>query len=142
MIWGRPPAPVGQTIEGSIVFGDVIQVSDIGGDVTIITADRPPYRVDAFGAAAVPLSPERARAQPSRLLLARHQAVPFVGRDEQLSELANWMTTGDALSVRLLHASGGRARPAWPSTSPLTARRPDGQCGRCGTPRPRRRTAG
>jgi len=109
LITWRAPAPAGQTITGTVVFGDVIQISGVAGEVTVAT-DRPPYRMEAFPVAAASLSPERARAQPSRLLLPRYQVVPFTGRDDELVSLAAWMGAGEAVSVRLVHAGGGQGK--------------------------------
>lgn len=49
--------------------------------------------------------------QPSRLLDVRSQVVPFVGRDRELRQLADWRDSGTAgLSVLLLHAPGGQGK--------------------------------
>jgi tetratricopeptide (TPR) repeat protein len=96
-------------VAGSFVTGDLILVSGVGRDVRI-TTDRPPYRVGAFDALATPLSVQEAREQPSRLLLARYEVVPFVGRDEQLADLVGWLGQPGGVSVRLLHAAGGQGK--------------------------------
>ncbi|MCG5439023.1 tetratricopeptide repeat protein, partial [Micromonospora foliorum] len=108
MTW-RSPANTGQQVTDSIVFGPVIQIRDIAGTVTVV-ADRPPYQVEAFEPGAVPLPAGVARRQPSRLLLARHQMVPFVGRDTELDVLDRWMGGDEPVSVRLIHAAGGQGK--------------------------------
>ncbi|MBO3741211.1 tetratricopeptide repeat protein [Actinoplanes flavus] len=98
-----------QSISGSVVFGDVVMVQGVRGDVTI-SLDRPPYRVAQEMVRAVPLSAADARAQPSRMLLARHRIVPFTGRDGMLSDLAGWLAGEAPLAVRLIHAPGGQGK--------------------------------
>ena len=110
MIARRRPPAAGQSVTGSVVFGSIIQVSGVDGDVTISSGSPPPYRVANMDPTRVPLSPEQARAQPSRLLLARHQVVPFTGRDAELGDLAGWMGDAGAVSVRLVHAAGGQGK--------------------------------
>jgi nucleoside phosphorylase len=58
------------------------------------------------------------RASPSFLLNARHMIVPWHegGRSEILTALEAWADDPRAVAVRLLHAEGGVARPAWPSS--------------------------
>src|SRR5688572_27779941 len=84
-------------------------VSGVGGNVTIAT-ERPPYRVEAFPTVVETVPVEQARQQPSRLLLARHQVVPFTGRDADMAEVAAWMGLPGGVSVRLLHAAGGQGK--------------------------------
>ncbi|WP_203833837.1 tetratricopeptide repeat protein [Actinoplanes campanulatus] len=104
--WRRPA----QTVTGSVVFGDVVQVANVGGDVTVVSRDRPAYRVTAAEIAAVPLDAGQARAQPSRLLDARHRIVPFTGRDAELDEFAAWARSAATVSARLVHAAGGQGK--------------------------------
>ncbi|MFC8849733.1 tetratricopeptide repeat protein, partial [Micromonospora sp. NPDC057141] len=99
----------GQRLDNVVAFGDVIMVSGVGGDVTITTA-RPPYRVEAFPAVVESVGVEQARQRPSRLLLAQHRVVPFVGRDGDLAEVAEWMGRPGGVLVRLLHAAGGQGK--------------------------------
>ncbi|WP_217212446.1 tetratricopeptide repeat protein [Streptomyces sp. AC550_RSS872] len=109
-VWPKPPTAGGQRVDSTVVLGDVIQVQDVGGNVTV-TTDRPPYWVESWSAAKVILPAEQARAQPSRLLLARHQTVQFIGRDAQLRRLAEWMGRSEApLSVQLVYAAGGQGK--------------------------------
>ncbi|MEV0901378.1 tetratricopeptide repeat protein [Actinoplanes sp. NPDC049802] len=104
-----PGNRTGQSITGSVVFGDVVMVQGVRGDVTI-SLERPPYRVAEAVVRAVPLSAGDARAQPSRMLLARHRIVPFTGRGEMLSELGGWLSAEAPAAVRLLHAPGGQGK--------------------------------
>jgi len=106
--WGPRPAER-QVITGSVVFGDSIQISHVGGDVTV-SVDRPPYRVVPAGSAPVPVSVSRARAQPSRLLLARHQVVPFTGRERTLDDLAAWIGGAEPVAALLVHGAGGQGK--------------------------------
>jgi tetratricopeptide (TPR) repeat protein len=48
--------------------------------------------------------------QPSRLLLARHRIVEFVGRDEELASLAAWRDSSDARSATWLFGPGGQGK--------------------------------
>ncbi|WP_276328531.1 tetratricopeptide repeat protein [Micromonospora echinospora] len=108
MSW-RSPARDAQTVTASMVFGPVIQIRDVAGNVTVV-ADRPPYQIGDFTPGAVPLPVGTARRQPSRLLLARHQVVPFTGRDAELDALNTWMGGAEPVSVRLVHAAGGQGK--------------------------------
>src|SRR5690349_21687375 len=101
MTWWKPLASrAGQVVTGSVVFGDVLQVTGVGGDVRMVSPNPPPYRVAVADDRPVPVSADRARAQPSRLLLARHQIVPFVGRQQTLNTLAVWASTGELVAAR------------------------------------------
>ncbi|MEU4559494.1 tetratricopeptide repeat protein [Actinoplanes sp. NPDC023936] len=106
--WGSSP-DAGQTVTGSVVFGDIIMIAGAGGDVTI-SRDRPPYRVVPADHTPVPLPAARARSQPSRLLLARHQIVPFSGRERTLDGLAEWAGGDDPVSALLVHGAGGQGK--------------------------------
>ncbi|MFI1996333.1 tetratricopeptide repeat protein [Actinoplanes sp. NPDC020271] len=52
----------------------------------------------------------QARAQPSRLLLARHQVVPFTGREHILDRLAAWTGADEPVAVLLVHGAGGQGK--------------------------------
>ncbi|MEV7624624.1 hypothetical protein [Actinoplanes sp. NPDC089786] len=93
----------------TIVFGDVISVEHVGRDV-IISKQRPPYRFESFPMDAVPLAAGQARRQPSRLLLARHQIVPLVGRDDELADVCRWLDSPGQVRLRLVHAPGGHGK--------------------------------
>ncbi|MEV6602845.1 tetratricopeptide repeat protein [Kutzneria sp. NPDC051319] len=98
-----------QTVSGSLVFGDVIQITDVTGEVTINTRTPPPYQVTALSVDVEPLPTRKAQAQPSRLLLPRHRIVPFVGRDDELQRLTSW-GQGPGVAARLIHAGGGHGK--------------------------------
>ena len=53
---------------------------------------------------------EQARAQPSRLLLARYELVPFAGRADLLVELSGWLREAGPASVRLIYGAGGQGK--------------------------------
>lgn len=98
-----------QLVERSVVFGDVIQVLGVGGNVTIAT-DRPPYRVMESQSSLMALTIERALRQPSRMLLARHGIVPFVGRNDERAELLRWLSGDEIVSAQLVHGPGGQGK--------------------------------
>ena len=99
----------GQSVTGSVVLGDVIQIRDVGGNVSV-TLSRPVYRVEGYPAARFTLTVEQARAQPSRLLLARYELVPFAGRADLLMELSGWLREAEPTSVRLIYGPGGQGK--------------------------------
>ncbi|MGW1058194.1 tetratricopeptide repeat protein [Micromonospora rubida] len=103
-----PKRADGQTVTSSVLFGDVIQVSHVKGNVTIST-DRPPYRI-ASAATPVPPGRDEAQAQPSRLLLPCHQIVPFTGQQPALAAMAEWISSAEAMAVRMIHAAGGQGK--------------------------------
>jgi len=72
---------------------------------------RPAYRIDPFPAAAPLPAPDEVRSQPSRLLAARHRAVPFTGRTDELTQLAAWRDAPDAaLAVLLVYGPAGQGK--------------------------------
>ncbi|NRQ33936.1 tetratricopeptide repeat protein [Nonomuraea sp. NN258] len=109
-LWAQDQRDMGQMVNHSVVLGEVVQVRDVGGNVTI-NLSRPAYRMKTFPAARSWPGPEQARAHPSRLLMARYEVVPFVGRAGLLQELADWLSDPSVLvSVRLVHGSGGQGK--------------------------------
>ncbi|WP_412538660.1 tetratricopeptide repeat protein [Longispora sp. K20-0274] len=69
------------------------------------------YRLEAFRPAAARDTPDDwLMVQPSRLLDARAQVVPFTGRAAELADLEHWRDVTGALSVRLLHGAGGQGK--------------------------------
>lgn len=105
----RSPGDADQAVTNSIVFGDVVQISRVSGNVTV-AADRPMYQIEQFVHNAIPIDVEAARTRPSRLLLARHEVVPFTGRDSHLAQLQRWASNEDLVSVHLFHAAGGQGK--------------------------------
>jgi hypothetical protein len=73
---------------------------------------KPAYRIEDFPAAPRPVQLSRAQAQPSLLLRARSQVVPFTGRKEDVRELTRWRDHEDVpgLGLRLLHGPGGQGK--------------------------------
>jgi hypothetical protein len=67
------------------------------------------YSVEAF-----PSRPQidykKLRRQPSKLLSAENQVVPFVLREEELKRLASWRDCSDRGSVMMVHGSGGQGK--------------------------------
>jgi hypothetical protein len=109
---GRPDPAAGsalQLVTESVVLGDVIQIRDVGGNISV-QLTRPAYRVMDFPARPAALTVEQARAQPSRLLVARYEVVPFAGRAGLLAELSGWLREDGAASVRLIHGPGGQGK--------------------------------
>ena len=100
----------GQSVTGSVVVGDVIQLANVSGSVGV-TLTRPLYRVEGLAAVRGGLSVDRARAQPSLLLSARYEVVPFTGRVNLLQELADWLCEETSpVSVRLVYGPGGQGK--------------------------------
>lgn len=85
-------------------------VAVLHGDIHIRNGS-PVYQVTSFPAKARQISPERARQQPSRLLAAECQTVPFSGRERQLAELASWRDApAPGVAVRLVCGPGGQGK--------------------------------
>ncbi len=53
---------------------------------------------------------EKKKASPANLLNARHQVVPFHGRNELLAELRGWCEGDGDVRARLIHAAGGMGK--------------------------------
>ncbi|MFE1592884.1 tetratricopeptide repeat protein [Nocardia sp. NPDC058705] len=105
--WHGPVA--GQSVTGIVVFGDVVQISGVSGDVVVATG-RPPYRVESFSVAPAALSPSTARRQPSKLLHPRYQLVPFTARGSELDGVAAWLAAGDPVSAYMFRGPGGQGK--------------------------------
>jgi hypothetical protein len=100
----------GQSIRDSVVLGDVYLLSHVDGPVTFAASSSLPYRVATFVETVAALAPPTARAQPSRLLLARYGVARFLGRAVELREISAWMEQDVPASVSLLHAGGGHGK--------------------------------
>ncbi|MCC5480492.1 tetratricopeptide repeat protein [Streptomyces barringtoniae] len=71
----------------------------------------PAYRIEDFPAAPQPVSVRMLAEQPSRLLRAVHQVVPFAGRRYDLDELTRWRDDpAQKLAIRLVHGPGGQGK--------------------------------
>ncbi|WP_051110681.1 tetratricopeptide repeat protein [Longispora albida] len=78
-----------------------------------------PHRDEPAGLAEL----RELRDQPSRLLLARRQAVPFSGHEDLLERLTAWLE-GDGPAAWLFHAPGGQGKTRLAShVASLAARR-------------------
>ena len=107
---GRTRRSRGQWVAGSVVYGSVTLISDVRGDVEVSSGERPLYRIDSFGLDRPVLSIEQARERPSRLLQVRYELVDFVGRGPQLKRLRAWRDGPEAVSVLLVHGTGGQGK--------------------------------
>jgi nucleoside phosphorylase len=67
----------------------------------------PPALKDYLSTGQTPL---RSLATPATYLVARHQIVPFVGRERELTTLDTWADSGDAVRVLLVHGPGGMGK--------------------------------
>ena len=106
---GEPPG-----IRVEVPSGQGVQVGNqnIQHNQFYITqqVNQPLYRLEGLADRPAALSLEQARAQPSRMLLARYEIVPFTGRGDFLLQLSNWLQAADPVSVRLVHGSGGQGK--------------------------------
>lgn len=102
----------GQWLADSVVYGSVVQVSDVSGDVSIDASSggRPLYRVMDFPVDRPTISVKRARDQPARLLQPRYAIVDFTGRQGKLAELGAWRDNEDPVSTLLIHGAGGQGK--------------------------------
>ncbi|WP_438319541.1 hypothetical protein ACSHWO_36165 (plasmid) [Streptomyces sp. HUAS TT3] len=98
----------GNTFNGPAAF--------VSGDhatqhVTFVHQWKPAYRIEGFPAAPRPVRARALAEQPSRLLRATHEVVPFTGRGTDLTELARWRDDpAEHLAVRLVHGPGGQGK--------------------------------
>ena len=92
-----------------VAGGNVLQIANVAGNVTA-GRDRPDYWLKELAGPARRLNPAQARAQPSRLLRADYEVVPFAGRAAVLGQLAEWLAEPGTVSVRLLHGPGGQGK--------------------------------
>ncbi|MER6946753.1 tetratricopeptide repeat protein [Nonomuraea sp. NPDC000554] len=68
------------------------------------------YRIEPYPSKGAPPA-EAWRHQPSQLLLARHQVVPFTGRADDLARLERWRDTDEpVVAVGMLHGPGGQGK--------------------------------
>ncbi|WP_327713284.1 tetratricopeptide repeat protein (plasmid) [Streptomyces sp. NBC_00464] len=103
----------GGGVRGSTFIGPTaLQVGDHGTQhVQFVYHWKPGYRIEDFPAAARPVRARALAAQPSRLLRAGHQVVPFTGRRTDLDALARWRDeAADPLAIRLVHGPGGQGK--------------------------------
>ena len=79
------------------------------GVIASITIGAATYLLEDFPLAPAN-HPDPAALAPSRLLAARHQLVPFTGRDAELQRLAGWRDGPAGVAVQLVYASGGQGK--------------------------------
>ncbi|MGZ3146032.1 tetratricopeptide repeat protein [Lentzea chajnantorensis] len=91
-----------------LATGPVVQVGHIGGNVNIHSRRRR-YDLRPF-TSPVPPDPAELRRQPSQLLLAGNQVVPFTGRENELARLDEWRRGEGRISAMLVHGPGGQGK--------------------------------
>lgn len=89
------------------VYGDVVQLGYVEGDVTILR-ELPAYRLEPL-APVQEQQPEELthRNRPGYLLDAAREVVPFRGREQELAGLASWRDSRPRCAVRLISGPGG-----------------------------------
>ncbi|THA47829.1 AAA family ATPase [Streptomyces sp. A1136] len=110
---GGDPGGAEAGVRGSVFHGPTaLQVGDHGTQhVQFVYHWKPGYRIEDFPAAARPVRARELMTQPSRLLRAGHQVVPFTGRRSDLDTLAHWRDeAADRFAVRLVHGPGGQGK--------------------------------
>jgi hypothetical protein len=102
--------PPSLTVHQDATASDGARVYQAGHDLTVNMSGSV-YRVESFPAMRrAGLTVEQARAQPSRLLLARYELVPFAGRAGLVRDLSGWLSAAGPVSVRLVHGPGGQGK--------------------------------
>ncbi|MEV4283721.1 tetratricopeptide repeat protein, partial [Actinoplanes xinjiangensis] len=83
-----------------------------GGNININYGDAPAFAVQEFVAPAPAGLAEltRVRQQPSMLLTAQRQAIPFTGRTAEMTELRQWQDAAATRSVWAWHGPGGQGK--------------------------------
>lgn len=100
-----------QELSFTVVFGDVFQIRDVSGSLTIDRASGGPYRVVPFDPVPrLAMTREQALSRPGQLLQADRETVPFHGRTGFMAELGAWRDAGDPVGVRLVHGPGGSGK--------------------------------
>ncbi|WP_405608088.1 tetratricopeptide repeat protein [Streptomyces sp. NBC_01511] len=103
---GAYPEPSARQVvraEGGFAYGVV------GADIHVFGDGRPVYVLRTWQGAPVS-DPEWLRELPSRMLSARHEVVPFTGREHDLAELRGWRDAPRRLAARWLHGPGGQGK--------------------------------
>ncbi|GHH38981.1 P-loop NTPase [Lentzea cavernae] len=86
-----------------------VQINNPHGPVNV-TAATPAHRLEPFSFAPA-VDPASLGHQPSQLLDARSQVVPFSGREDELTALAAWRDAPVAsMSALLVHGPGGQGK--------------------------------
>lgn len=99
-------------VQGSTFHGPAALLVGQGTQhVQFVHQWKPAYRIEDFPAEPRDLSTRMLAEQPSRLLRAAHQVVPFTGRRHDLDRLTDWREDpATRLGVRLLHGPGGQGK--------------------------------
>jgi tetratricopeptide (TPR) repeat protein len=91
--------------------GGVVYTVQHGDQYVYLYRNEPPYRVEPWPAGPPPMPEPLVHRAPSWLLSARHQVVPFYGRDQELAWLQDWRDSPtQGVSVRLVHGPGGQGK--------------------------------
>lgn len=117
---GTSPAGDGGVHGNTFNGPTAIQADDRGTqNIQFVYQWKPAYRIEDFPAAPRPVSARVLAEQPSRLLRAAHQVVPFTGRRHDLDKLSRWRDDpAPRWPSGWCMAPAGRARPAWSPGSP------------------------
>jgi hypothetical protein len=94
----------------SVTASGFAKIFQAGGNQIIYEANAP-YRLAPFALAPQILAAEHVARQPSRLLRAQYEVVPFQGRVAELTKLREWRDSSSAdTAVMLIHGSGGQGK--------------------------------
>ncbi|MFJ6793860.1 tetratricopeptide repeat protein [Streptomyces sp. NPDC091268] len=103
---GSGPASFARQVvraEGGFAYGV------IGADIHVFGDGRPVYVLRRWeGPPAA--DPDWLLELPSRMLSARHEVVPFTGREDDVTALRTWRDTPRRLAARWLHGPGGQGK--------------------------------
>jgi hypothetical protein len=101
---GKPGISMGAAASG---FARIFQSA---GNQIVYEATAP-YRLAPYAATPPALAAERLGYQPSRMLRAQFEIVPFNGRDTELRQLRKWRDAPPSgTSVMLIHGPGGQGK--------------------------------
>ncbi|MFD3940150.1 hypothetical protein ACFWSF_24790 [Streptomyces sp. NPDC058611] len=89
--------------EGGFAYGV------IGADIHVFGDGRPVYVLRRW-AGAPSADPEWLLELPSRMLSARHEVVPFTGRERDVTALRTWRDTSRRFAARWVHGPGGQGK--------------------------------
>ncbi|MGW0672410.1 tetratricopeptide repeat protein [Streptomyces sp. NPDC002746] len=81
----------------------------LGADIHVFGNGTPVYLLFTYQA-VTGVESQWLRAQPSRMLDARAEIVPFTGREAELADLTTWRDQPSGLAVRWLHGPGGQGK--------------------------------
>jgi tetratricopeptide (TPR) repeat protein len=82
----------------------------IGADLHIFGDGTPVYLLQRWPAEAPAADPAWLRQSPSRMLNARHEVVPFTGREAEREALHRWRRSPTRLSAHWLYGPGGQGK--------------------------------